>query len=62
MSKQNKIICLIVVIVLLVTSFCVFMVNYTEYKFKKKSEQIIKEAQKLPVLLKEYDNYKKMGY
>ena len=62
MSKRNKIICLIIVILFVVTGFFVYMINYSEQKIQKQYDQIIKEShettQHLPELLKEYNKYK----
>jgi uncharacterized membrane protein len=60
--KNKQTFFLIIVILLLITSFCAFMVNYTEYKYQKEQELIIKNAQKttqeLPKLLMDLDKYK----
>ena len=65
MTKRNKILCFIFIILILITGFCVFMVNYTEYKFQKKHEQIINDAQKdtqrLLKLLNEYGKYQRVN-
>ena len=62
MSKRNKIICLIIVILFVVTGFFVYMINYSEQKIQKQYDQIIKEShettQHLQELLKEYNKYK----
>ena len=61
MTKRNKIICLIFVILLFIVGFCAFMVNYSEQKIQKQYNQIQSDLQRLPELLNEYDKYKKMG-
>lgn len=61
MTKRNKIICLIFVILLFIAGFCAFMANYSEQKIQKQYNQIQSDLQRLPELLNEYDKYKKMG-